>query len=230
MKLLLIEDSARLRKSLGEGLRRSGYAVDLVSDGEAGLRFALAVAYDVIVLDLMLPKLDGLAVLQSLREHGRKTHVLILSAKDQVQDRIQGLHLGADDYLVKPFAFEELRARIQALVRRCYDQRDPLIKLGQIELNTALHQASRAGCAIKLTPHELAVLEYLALNRGRVVSLKSLEDHLYDSDAIVSSNTIEAHISALRRKLRSAGETDLIQTRRGFGYYIDNNNNGDTHA
>ena len=221
MKLLVIEDSERLLKSLGEGLRRSGFAVDLVSDGEAGLRFALGADYDVIVLDLMLPKLDGLTVLQRLRNHGRNTGVLILSAKDQVQDRIRGLKLGADDYLIKPFAFEELQARIQALVRRQYENRNPAIQLGCITLNTALHQVTCAGSEIKLTPNEHALLEYLALNCGRVASIKSLEDHLYDSDAAVSSNAIEAHISGLRRKLRAAGATDLIKTRRGFGYYIE---------
>ena len=221
MKLLIIEDSERLRKSLSEGLRRSGFAVDVVDDGEKGLRFALATEYDAIVLDLMLPKLDGLAVLQQLREQGRDTHVLILSAKDQVQDRIRGLKLGADDYLIKPFSFEELLARLQALVRRHYKNPNPVIQLGRIELNTALHQACCEGQDIKLTPSELVLLEYLAFNRGRVVSSKSIEEHLYDSDAFVSSNAIEAHISALRRKLRAVGESGIIKTRRGFGYYIE---------
>jgi DNA-binding response OmpR family regulator len=221
VKLLLIEDSQRLRKSLSEGLRRSGFAVDLAADGEAGARFALATEYDVIVLDLMLPKVDGLSVLQALRDRNRQTPVLILSAKDQVQDRIRGLELGADDYLVKPFAFDELHARLQALIRRRYESRNPIIRLGRIELNTSLHQLRCAGVEIKLTPHELALLEYLALNRGRVITLRSLEDHLYASDAAVSSNAIEAHVSALRRKLRAASGTELVKTRRGFGYYIE---------
>lgn len=221
MRLLIVEDSVRLRKSLGEGLRRSGFAVDVVGDGEAGLRFALAVDYDIIVLDLMLPLLDGLSVLARLREQGRSANILILSAKDQVQDRIRGLELGADDYLIKPFAFDELLARLKALVRRGYGQRNPVIQLGRIELNTALHRVLCGGVELALTPHELGLLEYLALNRGRVVSPQSLEDHLYDSDAVVSRNAIEAHISALRKKLRGAGITQLIKTRRGFGYYIE---------
>lgn len=221
MKLLVIEDSQRLRKSLDEGLRRTGFAVDLAADGESGARFALGTDYDVIVLDLMLPKLDGLSVLQTLRDHNRQTPVLILSARDQVQDRIRGLELGADDYLVKPFAFDELHARLQALVRRRYESRNPLIQLGPIELNTALHRLCCDGVEIKLTPHELALLEYLALNRGRVITLQSLEDRLYASDAAVSSNAIEAHVSSLRRKLRAASGMDLIKTRRGFGYYIE---------
>ncbi|MCP5424925.1 MAG: response regulator transcription factor [Gammaproteobacteria bacterium] len=221
MKLLIVEDSERLRKSLSEGLRRMGFAVDPVGDGETGLRFALAVDYDVIILDLMLPRLDGLTVLQRLREHGKNTHVLILSAKDQVQDRIRGLEWGADDYLVKPFSFDELLARLKALVRRCYQHHNPIIQLGCIELNTALHRAVSGDGEVPLTPNELALLEYLALNRGRVVSQRSLEDHLYDSDTVVTRNAIEAHISSLRKKLRAVGEAQLIKTRRGFGYYIE---------
>ena len=221
MKLLIVEDSERLRHSLTQGLRRSGFAVDAVSDGEAGLRFALAVDYDVIVLDLMLPLLDGLSILQRLREQGRSTNVLILSAKDQVPDRIQGLELGADDYLIKPFAFDELVARLKALMRRGYDKRNPIIRLGQVELNTALHQAVCDGVELALTPHEMSLLECLALNLGRVMSPQSLESHVYDSDTVVSRNAIEAHISALRKKLRAVGVTQLIKTRRGFGYFID---------
>ncbi len=221
MKLLIVEDSERLRKSLGEGLRRCGFAVDLVGDGEAGLRFALAMEYDVIVLDLMLPKLDGLTVLERLREADRNTNVLILSAKDRVQDRINGLELGADDYLIKPFAFDELLARLKALVRRGYDRRNPVIRLGRLELNTALHRVLCDATEVPLTPHELALFEHLALNRGRVLSPQTLEDHLYDSECTVSRNAIEVHISALRKKLRVAGVAELIKTRRGFGYYIE---------
>lgn len=223
MKILLVEDSQRLRKSLSEGLSRSGFSVDAVGDGEAGLRYALGVDYDLIVLDLMLPKLDGLGVLTQLREHGRRTGVLILSAKDQVQDRIRGLELGADDYLIKPFSFDELLARMRALVRRCYDQPNPEISLGNLVLNTALHELRRAGDILPLTPSELTLLEALALHRGRVLSSIALENFLYNSDAHVSRNAIEAHVSGLRKKLRQAGEPQLIKTRRGFGYYIDAN-------
>lgn len=221
MKLLIIEDSERLRKSLREGLRRRGFAADLVGNGEAGLRFACAGEYDVIVLDIMLPVMDGLTVLQRLREVGKKTNVLILSAKDQVKDRVRGLELGADDYLVKPFAFDELLARLKALVRRNYNQRNPLIRLGRIDLNTALHRATCDDIEIALTPNEMTLLECLAMNRSRVVSAQSLLDHLYDSDTSVTRNTIEAHISTLRKKLRIVGEPDVIRTRRGFGYYVE---------
>ena len=206
---------------MGEGLGRSGFAVDCVADGKTGLRYALGVDYDVMVLDLMLPELDGLSVLQQLREAGRNFPVLILSARDQVADRIRGLELGADDYLVKPFVFDELHARLQALVRRRYEQRSPLLQLGSVTLNTALHSVSCAGTELPLTPNETALFEFLALRRGRVVSLTSLADHLYAGDVAVTPNAIEAHVSALRKKLRAVGEPELIKTRRGFGYCIE---------
>ena len=221
MRLLLVEDSMRLRKSLSEGLSRSGFAVDSASDGMTGLAHALAIDYDVIVLDLMLPALDGLSVLRQLRDAGRSCPVLILSARDQVADRVHGLELGADDYLIKPFAFDELTARLQALVRRRYEQRNPVLQLGRIALNTALHCARCESVELPLTPNEIALLELLALRRGRVVSPSSLEDHLYAGRSTVTRNAIEAHVSALRRKLRAVGEPDLIKTRRGFGYYIE---------
>ena len=221
MRLLLVEDSTRLRKSLDEGLRRSGFAVDSVADGKTGLAYGLNADYDIMVLDLMLPEMDGLTVLQHLREAGRNFPVLILSARDQVSDRVRGLELGADDYLVKPFAFDELHARLQALIRRRYEQRNPVLLLGTITLNTALHSVSCAALELALTPNETALFELLALRRGRVVPLSSLADHLYAADVAVTPNAIEAHISALRRKLRAVGEPDLIKTRRGFGYCIE---------
>jgi two-component system copper resistance phosphate regulon response regulator CusR len=221
MRLLLVEDSLRLRKSLQEGLSRSGFAVDAVADGGAGLAHALAIDYDVMVLDLMLPVLDGLSVLRQLRDAGRNYPVLILSARDQIADRVRGLELGADDYLIKPFAFDELTARLQALVRRRYEQRSPVIQIGGVRLNTALHCAHCNDQPLALTPNEISLLELLALRRGRVVSSASLEDHLYAGDSTVTRNAIEAHVSALRRKLRAAGEPDLVKTRRNFGYYIE---------
>lgn len=221
MRLLLVEDSTRLRKSLREGLSRSGFAVDEAADGGVGLAHALAIEYDVVVLDLMLPVMDGLSVLRQLRDAGRNCPVLILSARDQVADRVRGLELGADDYLIKPFAFDELSARLQALVRRRFEQRNPVIQLGEVQLNTALHSAQFHGQSLPLTPNEISLLELLALRRGRVVSFASLEDHLYAADSAVTRNAIEAHVSALRRKLRAVGEPDLVKTRRGFGYYID---------
>ncbi|MEZ5935591.1 MAG: response regulator transcription factor [Alphaproteobacteria bacterium] len=221
MKILIIEDSERLRRSLSEGLRRSGSAVDQVADGETGLNYALAAVYDVIVLDLILPKLNGLELLEQIRRHGVNAGVLILSAKDQAEDRIRGLELGADDYLIKPFVFDELIARLKALVRRAYNQRNPIIKIGDVSLNTALRRAVKNGRELPLTPNELRLFEILAINRGRAMSQDHLQDHLYSSDQALTRNAIEAHVSALRKKLRAAGEANIIQTRRGFGYYID---------
>jgi len=221
MKILVVEDSRRLRESLSEGLTRSGFAVDAVGDGEHALAYAGAAQYDVIVLDLMLPVRDGLSVLSELRASGYSSQILILSAKDQVQDRVRGLDLGADDYLVKPFAFDELLARLKAMVRREYQTLNPVVKLGDVELNTALHSVRASGAEVRLTPHEISVLEALALNRGKVMSVQSLEDRLYNFRSQVTHNTIEVHISKLRKKLRQCGTRDLIKTRRGFGYFIE---------
>lgn len=221
MKILLIEDSERLRKSLSKGLTSLGMSVDQAGDGEEGLKYALNKDYDVIILDLMLPKIDGLTVLKKLREQQILTNVLILSAKDKVDDRICGLRLGADDYMIKPFSFDELEARIQTLSRRQYNQPNPMIKFGDIEINTALHQVNYKSQAILLTPTEQTLLEYLAKNKGRVLNIYTLDDHLHNSNTYVSKNAIEAHISSLRKKLTSHGIVDFIKTRRGFGYYIE---------
>lgn len=221
MKILVIEDSAKIRKSLKLGLTKLGYAVDLAIDGEEGLQFALHLDYDVIVLDLMLPKISGLDVLRQVRRSNRNPEVLILSARDQTRDRIEGLELGADDYLVKPFSFDELHARIQALVRRRYQNKSPTINVGNLQINTALHVAKIDSGIIALTPTEMSILEYLAINRGRVISLRKLCDHIYDSDNYSSPQTLEVHISSLRKKLRQADVASIINTRRGFGYFID---------
>lgn len=221
MKLLIVEDSQRLRSSLTQGLTKLGHAVDAVANGREAIHYISTVDYDVVILDIMLPQLDGLSVLKQMRSQQNKAYVLILSAKDQTQDRIDGLRLGADDYLVKPFSFDELQARIGAMLRRSYNQKSPLVQLGALAYNTALKVLSYAGQPIPLTPHELSLFEYLLLNRGRVVEYGQLERRLYNSDASVSRNAIEAHISSLRKKLNSHGARDLVKTRRGFGYYIE---------
>lgn len=221
MKLLVIEDSERLRRSLGQGLQRAGFAVDLTADGLEGLAYAEVNDYDVIILDLMLPQMDGLTLLKSLRRQGRNTHVLILSARDQVQDRILGLELGADDYLVKPFSFEELCARVRALVRRRYESKNPVLRIGDLEIDTAQQRVSRNGEILSLTPAEYSLLELLALRRGRVVTREQILDHLYDSAADVSSNVIEVLVCALRKKIQPDGVDPIIVTRRGRGYLIE---------
>ncbi len=186
-----MEDSERLQRSLRHGLRRSGFAVDVVGDGEEGLAYARHGKYDVVVLDLMLPKLDGLTLLRRLRSEGSKVHVLILSAKDQVGERIQGLKLGADDYLTKPFAFEELVARLQALVRRKYGTKSPIQEVGHLRVDTGRRTVIDDGREIPLTRNEYSVLEYLLARRGRVVSKLELPDHLYAGAAHGSENAVE---------------------------------------
>ena len=221
MRLLLVEDSDRLRRSLGQGLQRAGFAVDLAADGREGLAYGELNDYDVIILDLMLPEVDGLTVLRTLRLRGRNTHVLILSARDQVEDRIRGLELGADDYLVKPFSFDELCARVRALIRRRYESKDPVLHVGDLEIDTARRLAARDGTHLPLTPTEYALLELLALRRGRVVSRDQILGHLYDSLAEVSSNVIEVLVCSLRKKVQPEGTAPLIVTRRGAGYLIE---------
>ncbi len=221
MKVLVIEDSARLQRSLQHGLHRSGFAVDVVGDGEEGLSYATHGKYDAIVLDLMLPKMDGLTMLRRLRERGSDAHVLILSAKDQVDERIEGLQLGADDYLTKPFAFEELVARLQALVRRRYASKSPAHVVGELSVDTAKRTVHAAGESVALTRNEYAVLEYLITRRGRIVAKTELLDHLYAGAGHGSENAVEVLIHQLRKKVQGNGRADVIQTRRGLGYVIE---------
>lgn len=221
MKILVVEDSERLRRSLTRGLEHSGFAVDAVSDGEEGLSFARLGGYDVIVLDLMLPKLDGLTLLRRLREEGSRVHVLILSARDQVQERIEGLRCGADDYLTKPFDFDELVARVQALVRRKFTAKDPVHRVGALTVDTAARVVRKDEGDIELTRNEFAILEYLVTRRGCVVSKQELLEHLYADPGQGSENAVEVFVHQLRKKLRNGGETDVIRTRRGHGYVIE---------
>lgn len=221
MKILLVEDSERLRRSLCKGLGREGFTVDTAADGAQGYEFSRRYEYDVIILDLMLPKIPGLDLLRRLRREGVNCPILILSAKDQIEDRVTGLELGADDYLIKPFAFDELCARLRTLARRQHTVRDPKIQLGPICVDTARRQVKRENCALPLTPSEYQLLEILALRRGRVISKERFRDWLYDSDTEVSSNVIEVLMSSLRKKLRSAGAAEIVQTRRGFGYLVE---------
>ncbi|HEY2587954.1 MAG TPA: response regulator transcription factor [Tepidisphaeraceae bacterium] len=220
MRVLLIEDSERLQRSVGTGLRNAGYAVDIVGDGATGLWEARSNDYDVIVLDLMLPGLDGLSLLTRLRAEGRDTHVLILTARDQVEDRVLGLRTGADDYLVKPFAFDELLARVQALTRRRHNVKSPRIAIGDLAVDTLARTVARGDKSITLSPREYALLEYLALRPGQVVSRREIEAHIYDDQAEPMSNVIDAAIYALRRKIDLPGRAPLIHTRRGMGYVL----------
>lgn len=221
MKVLVVEDSERLRESLNEGLRRTGFTVDLAEDGPTGLHLAQTNEYDVVLLDIMLPRQDGLSVLSEIREQDVETQVLMLTAKDRVEDRVRGLELGADDYLVKPFAFEELVARIRTLGRRRHKSSKPTLNLGEVTINTSLCEVAVAASPVSLSPSEYTVLEYLSLRRGRIVSKQQLLEWLNDSDSHVVSNVVEVVISNLRKKLREAGASDVVRTKRGFGYFVD---------
>jgi len=221
MKLLVIEDSERLLRSLGRGLKKMGYSVDLMADGKEGWDYARLNDYDVIVLDLMLPGMNGLTILRKLRAMGKQTHVLILSAQDQVEDRIRGLKLGADDYMIKPFSFDELCARIETLLRRRYEAKNPEVTIGPITLNTSSRVVTRDGAEAALTPAEYAILESLAMNRGRVLSKEQLLNAIHDSDSYAGENVIEVMVCNLRKKIGRNGEASVVRTRRGYGYFVE---------
>lgn len=220
MRLLVVEDSARIREALEQGLRRRGYAVDSVADGRQALIHARTTDYDIIVLDIMLPEINGLDFLRMAREQGVEAAVLLLTARDSIDDRVRGLQCGADDYLVKPFAFEELVARVQALARRRHSSRRPLIRVSDLEIDTAAKQVRRAGEKIDLSPREYAVLEYLAHRTPSPISRAELEEHVYDQHSQVRSNAIDAAICNLRGKLDVGTRRPLIHTRRGIGYAL----------
>ena len=221
MKLLVVEDYEPLRRSLVRGLSEAGFAVDAAKDGEEGLWLAKGEDYDAVVLDIMLPKLDGLAVLARLREAGRPTHVLLLTARDAVADRVAGLNAGADDYLVKPFAFDELLARVHALVRRRYEAKSPLVRVADLELDRATRRVRRGERAVELTAKQYALLELLALRAGQVVARDELWAHMYGFDAELVSNLLEVYVAQLRRRLEAGGEPRLLHTRRGMGYVLE---------
>ncbi len=216
MRLLVIEDDPLLLHSLSEGLREEQYAVDTAADGPEGLAKARETAYDAIVLDGMLPGFDGWELLLRLRS-AKSTPVLMLTARDAVPDRIRGLDAGADDYLTKPFDFEELLARLRALIRRSSGSGTNLLELGDIAVDTAARLVTRGGEAVSLTPREYGLVEYLALHRGSVVSRTELYEHLFDENEDTLSNLLDVHVSNVRKKLGPA----FISTRRGHGYCIE---------
>jgi two-component system, OmpR family, response regulator len=216
MRILVVEDEPDLLKSLILGLQDDGYAVDGAADGEEGLFKAEAYEYDAIVLDIMLPLLDGWELLRRLRK-SKKTPVLMLTARDTVRDRVRGLDGGADDYLIKPFDVDELLARLRALIRRAASQAQPHIEIGDVVIDTAARTVTQAGQEVVLTAREYALLEFLALHRGKVVTRTMLYDHLFDENDSTLSNLLDVHVSNLRKKLGH----DFITTRRGHGYSID---------
>ncbi len=220
MRVLIVEDSIRLQTYIGKALKQAGIAVDKTGDGEEGLYLSKNIKYDVIILDLMLPKLDGLSILRSLRNMGNKTHILILTAKDTTEDRVIGLQQGADDYLVKPFAMEELVARVQALIRRSYNIKNSKLEIGDFVIDTARRIISRSGKKIELPPREYSLLEYLALHKNQVVSRTEIEMHIYNDEVDLMSNVVNSAICTIRKKIDEPGSPSLIETRRGMGYML----------
>ncbi|MGA9421510.1 MAG: response regulator transcription factor [Rhodanobacteraceae bacterium] len=220
MRLLLVEDSERLRKTLERGLHRAGFTVDAAADGIQACGFLASFAYDLVILDLMLPRLDGAGVLRALPVRDHRPRVLVLSARDQVADRVQALDAGADDYLVKPFSFDELLARLHALSRRPEQVNQPFLERGGISLDSRAHSVTINGCPLKLTPREFALLELLLRNRGRIFTRSAILERIVGSDTSVSDRSIEVLVFSLRRKLDAAGCRNVVETRRGAGYLI----------
>lgn len=216
MRILIVEDEIDLARALRRALEEEGFAVDEAHDGESGLYSARTVDYDAIILDLMLPRLDGWEVLRRLRA-SKRTPVLILTARDSPPEKVRGLEEGADDYLTKPFGLAELIARIRALIRRSAGHPSPVLRVGDLEIDTAARAVRKAGRPVALTPKEYALLELLALNRGKLVTRTMIYDHIYDDEEDTLSNVVDVYVANLRRKLGK----DFIRTRRGEGYIVD---------
>lgn len=222
MRILIVEDEHKIAGAIRRGLQQENYAVDVEYDGDSGLGAALNEPYDLVILDRMLPgSVEGLEICRQMREANIHTPVLILSAKDQIRDRITGLDAGADDYLVKPFSFEELLARVRALLRRPHETKNSVLKVGDLSLDTVSYQVKRAGKIISLSSKEYALLEYLMRNAGRVLSKDIIIAHVWDFDADILPNTVEVYVGYLRNKIdRPFKGPKLIHTQRGFGYRI----------
>ncbi len=220
MRLLVVEDYAPLRLAVSEALREEGHSVDESADGRDGWHRASTCDYDVLLLDIQLPELSGLDILKRVREAERPCQVLLLTARDAVEDRVGGLDAGADDYLSKPFAMDELLARVRALLRRRYGATSPVQTIGHLEVDTTRHSVSVAGEAVLLTAREYALLEYLLLREGEVVSRTAIWEHLYDEHSDATSNVVDVYVGYLRKKLERPEHPKLITTRRGEGYML----------
>lgn len=220
MRVLLIEDHRPLVRVLTRGLEEEGFAVDVSEDGEDGDFKARSTEYDAIILDVMLPKIDGMTLLEKWRADGITTHVLMLTARGNVEDKVRGLNIGADDYLVKPFELDELLARLRALIRRRHQVKTPVLKVLDLEIDTAARSVTRSGQVINLTPKEYALLEFLAYHRGKVVTRTMIWDHLYDEKSENTSNVVDVYIRYLRNKIDKGYDPPLILTRWGEGYMM----------
>lgn len=224
MRILVIEDDTALNRIISKRLKEAGHSIDSCFDGEDRLAYAESIQYDCIVLDLMLPKRDGISVLRELRHKGNASSVLILTAKDSITDRVTGLDAGADDYLVKPFSFDELSARIRALLRRSSDTKETVLKLADLTMNTASHAVMRGGQPIQLTSKEYALLEYLLRNQGHIQTRSQISDHVWNYDFDYDSNVVDVYIRYLRNKIDKEFSPKLIHTIRGFGYVMREDN------
>jgi len=222
MRILVVEDDRQTQQFIAKGLRQEGFAVDLASDGQDGLHLGLTEPYDAAVIDIMLPKLDGLGLIDEMRRNRVHTPVIVLSAKGSVDDRIKGLQAGGDDYLVKPFAFSELVARIQALIRRATREDEPTsLSVGNLELDLVRRKVFRDGVSIDLQPKEFALLEYLMRNAGRVVSKTMIMEHVWDYNFDPRTTVVESRVCRLRDKIDRPFGNDLIHTVRGVGYVLE---------
>lgn len=222
MRILVVEDEPSLLNFIAKGLKEEGYSVDAARDGKEGSSFMMAVDYDCIILDLMLPFIDGLTLLRQFRAAGKVTPVLILTAKDSIEDRVSGLDLGADDYLVKPFSFDELQARVRALLRRSSDNKQPELIMEDLTIDLLSHTVTRGGKKIELTAKEFEILEYLLRNKGRLLTRSQIAEHVWDYDFEYNSNIVDVYIGYLRRKIDHPFKKKLIHTIRGSGYIMDN--------
>jgi DNA-binding response OmpR family regulator len=221
MRVLVVEDEPSIANFVRQGLTEAGYAVDVAWNGREGLNYALAADYDILVLDIMLPEMNGLDLLRQLRGRGYKTPTLMLTARDRIGDRVEGLDAGADDYLVKPFAFPELLARVRALLRRPPLQTDTVLRVGDLEMNTAMRQVRCNGQLIDPSPREYAVLEYLMRHPNQVLTRTQIAEHVWNFDFYNESNVVDVYIGYLRRKIEKVRGRPLIETIRGVGYRLN---------
>ena len=225
MKILIVDDEISLLEQLRQILQRERYIVETAAEGETALEKIFEGSFDLIILDIMMPIVDGLTVLEHTRKNGIDTPVLMLTAKGDTEDKIKGLDLGADDYMPKPFSLDELLARIRALLRRAGNQSDPMLKIMDVQLNTVTREVTKGGTSVELTPREFSILEFLLYNKSRAVSRFSLAEHVWgdDYDPFSMSNFMDVHIKNLRHKLGDTGNGNFIRTIRGIGYIIEDN-------